>query len=64
MLPAMDELFSYVPPDDERGGLTVTTIADRCTVVCTWSYEGVGVDLTPAKARELGQTLISWAASR
>ena len=60
----MDELFSYVPPDDERGGLTIPARADRVTVVCTWSYEGVSIDLTPAKARELGQTLISWAASR
>lgn len=60
----MDELFTYTPPDDARGGLTVTARADRCTVVCTWSYEGVSVDLTPEKARELGQTLISWAASR
>lgn len=57
----MDELFSYVPPDDERATLTVTAGRGKCTVMCTWSFDGVSVDLPPDKARELGRTLLGWA---
>lgn len=60
----MDELFSYVPPDDEQALLEVNAIGNSCSVLCMWSYDGLSVDLTPEKARELGQALISWAASR
>lgn len=57
----MDELFSYVPPDDERATLTVNAGQGTCSVICTWSFDGVSVDLTPGKARELGRILVGWA---
>jgi hypothetical protein len=60
----VEELFSYVPPEDERATLTVNAGRDKCSVICTWSYDGVSVDLTPDKARELGQILIRWADDR
>ncbi len=60
----MSDLFSYVPPDDERATLTVTAGDGRCAICCTWSYEGVSVDLPPDRARELGKVLISWADAR
>lgn len=60
----MNELFRYTPPDDERATLTVTGGSAHCTVACTWSYEGVSVDLTPAAALELGRILIGLADVR
>lgn len=53
-----------MPPEDERATLTVNAGRDKCSVICTWSYDGVSVDLTPDKARELGQILIRWADDR
>lgn len=60
----MEELFSFTPVDDERAALTVNAGPTHCSVLCTWSYEGVSVDLTPDAARELGRTLTSWADAR
>jgi hypothetical protein len=60
----VSDLFTYVPPDDERATLIVTAGDGRCAICCTWSYEGVSVDIPPDRARELGQILISWADAR
>jgi len=61
---AVAEIFTFSPPDDEYGALAVTSAGDRCTVCCTWSYEGASVDLDRDTARTLGLALIGWADGR